>query len=426
MIRSMEHNIGGVEIYRSTFNTVTGDIVRITEEPSCKRQGYSHSSDEWDRITDFIEKKLVDNGMEWKDSHKFLQKHFEGFVFRKLAWSPSPETIDIKIIGKCGFGCKYCYMDSKKNDTDIMSVESLVSILKAFNPLPYQVAYGGGEPCEHPDFVNLLKTTREIGVVPNYTTAGHIWKDEIIDATNEYCGGIALTYHAHKGINWFNETYLKWRNNIRAEKRINVHLIADKNVVTNIKALTHLMLESVGKINLVLLAFYPDVGRASLTGLMPKTVYQDELPDAINAAIEAGMSVSYSEGLIPYFLSRPQIKVNTSLGIPQEGRFSCYIDTAGKMSNSSFSQENMTEVKDGNYQKAWHLLHTHYGPSGDSCYDCKYQNRCSTPNIHHYLICNFARHNGGTGNKVKSYWDIMREELADMEDSRTKEAFEGE
>lgn len=73
---------------------------------------------------------------------------------------------------------------------------------------PFQIALGSqGEPVEHPDFCDFLKTVYETNVVPNYTTNGVLlsyWNkegtlyyskaNEILDATKKYVGGVAVSY----------------------------------------------------------------------------------------------------------------------------------------------------------------------------------------------------------------------------------------
>lgn len=66
---------------------------------------------------------------------------------------------------------------------------------------PFQIAVGStGEPTIHPDFPKFLKTVYETGVVPNYTTNGIILasdtkqSEEILEATRNYVGGVAISY----------------------------------------------------------------------------------------------------------------------------------------------------------------------------------------------------------------------------------------
>jgi MoaA/NifB/PqqE/SkfB family radical SAM enzyme len=53
----------------------------------------------------------------------------------------------------------------------------------------FQVALGGGNPNQHPDFIEILRLTREdYGIVPNYTTNGRGLSDTVLEATRRYCG----------------------------------------------------------------------------------------------------------------------------------------------------------------------------------------------------------------------------------------------
>jgi len=169
----------------------------------------------------------------------------------ELEW---PEFYDIKITGKCNADplCKFCYMASTN---DVPHYDNITGKLRTFfssipqEHLPYQIAYGGGEPTSHPDFAEAMRITKEeFDVCPNYTTNG-MWvsgndcdPEEIINATKEYCGGVAVSCHPHleyywqkaareysncniklnfhiiisdkESINYFRKIYDEWKNDI--------------------------------------------------------------------------------------------------------------------------------------------------------------------------------------------------------------------
>jgi len=140
-----------------------------------------------------------------------------------------PEFYDVKLTGKCSHGgCESCYMDSSRND---FHYENIVDkILDYFgkmdeNQRPFQIAFGGGEPTEHPDFLSILKTTRELGIVPNYTTNGSFIifdnKDSIIEYTKKYCGGVAVSCHKHLEKYWKKAAELFLENGIMT----NFHIV---------------------------------------------------------------------------------------------------------------------------------------------------------------------------------------------------------
>lgn len=111
-----------------------------------------------------------------------------------------PEFYDVRITNKCRGNCSYCYMSSLKNSPH---AENLCENIKSYfgklneNERPFQVAIGGGEPTEHPEFLNSLKTFYELGIVPNYTTNGMCVTKEVLEETKKYCAGVAITCHPH-------------------------------------------------------------------------------------------------------------------------------------------------------------------------------------------------------------------------------------
>lgn len=120
-----------------------------------------------------------------------------------------PEFYDVKITGHCEGECPWCYMDSKK--TDLHYHDILGKINRYFgsmteNQRPFQVAIGGGEPTSHPYFCECLKTFSDLGIVPNYTTNGMFCKEtyyrEILNATKQYSGGVAVSCHPHLDDYW--------------------------------------------------------------------------------------------------------------------------------------------------------------------------------------------------------------------------------
>lgn len=56
-----------------------------------------------------------------------------------------------------------------------------------------QVAIGGGNPTQHPDFAEILRTTRSMGIVPSYTTNGRGLTPEVLEATKRFCGAVAVS-----------------------------------------------------------------------------------------------------------------------------------------------------------------------------------------------------------------------------------------
>lgn len=179
---------------------------------------------------------------------------------------------------------------------------------------------------------------------------------------------------------------------------VHIHVIADKDVARSLDELAAFQSEIKRKLNVVLLAYYPDVGRASMDMLMTRRVYTNDLPASIRNAIHRGVGIAFSEGLLPYFLSRPEIGIHTDFAVRTEGIYSCYVDPRGFMWQTSFHAPREKNDDESIFQKGaqqlWNELRAFSGgPGGEECYDCPMQTRCSTPHQFHYLTCAKASHN---------------------------------
>lgn len=107
----------------------------------------------------------------------------------------APELVDIKITDYCPIGCSYCYQDSTKEGVhgETKFIESLAYALKDMGV--FEVALGGGEPTMHPDFIEILKTFRRHGIVPNFTTRSYKWltDEKVREAVRKYAGKFAVS-----------------------------------------------------------------------------------------------------------------------------------------------------------------------------------------------------------------------------------------
>ena len=113
-------------------------------------------------------------------------------------WSEhGPELLDIAITNWCDKGCFFCYRKSDEEGGH-MSVEDYREIIRQAQAMHvFQVALGGGNPNQHPQFAEILRLTREdYGIVPNYTTNGRGLTPDVLAATAKYCGAVAVSAYA--------------------------------------------------------------------------------------------------------------------------------------------------------------------------------------------------------------------------------------
>ena len=265
-----------------------------------------------------------------------------------------------------------------------MDGEKLISRLQEFEFLPYQVAIGGGEPLQHPDFIEILKRIRNIDVIPNYTTNGKHVTPEILDATNKYCGGVALSYHPHKGENYFRKTYNTFKEALKVQ--LNIHAIVDNGIISTLE-----FLRSLHPQNIVLLGYLPQ-GRGRWDRF-PTLETMDELTCKIRELKKEGIHLAFSEALMPYFLST-RTPIGTSFAVSSEGYYSAYLGLDWKLKSSSFKPTydgfNRSKPEDS-LQKQWESLGT-VAITAEACGHCKHENRCLPLHIESIFLCNRQNH----------------------------------
>lgn len=172
-----------------------------------------------------------------------------------------PEFYDLSFGNKCVTGnCPWCY--AKGNPKGKHYSKIVEKINKYFgtmseNERPFQVAIGGEqEPLEHPEFWDAVKTLSEYGIVPNYTTNGVLFTQEVVEATKTMCGGIAITLHPHLEKYWRNAIEIALKNKIKT----NIHFIVSD--YHSIDRLIKIYKEYNGKVDYFVLLPYMNVGFA--------------------------------------------------------------------------------------------------------------------------------------------------------------------
>lgn len=153
-----------------------------------------------------------------------------------IAVPKHPEIEDIAINDKCFANCSYCYTSATKKGTnfhDIVDKANLVWGSLPMNDRPFQIAIGGaGESTIHPGWIDFVKEVKSLGIMPNYTTNGMHLSNDILKATEDYCGGVAVSYHPH-----IEPVFTKAINQLKELKtRLNVHvIIGDRQSLNSLK-----------------------------------------------------------------------------------------------------------------------------------------------------------------------------------------------
>ena len=106
-----------------------------------------------------------------------------------------PELLDLSITNYCERCCEFCYRGANTSGRH-MPLEDMECVVKqAKDAGVLQIALGGGNPNQHPQFVEVLRIVREHGIVPSYTSNGEGLTDDILKTTKKYCGAMALSLY---------------------------------------------------------------------------------------------------------------------------------------------------------------------------------------------------------------------------------------
>jgi len=105
--------------------------------------------------------------------------------------------MDIAVTNWCDRGCEWCYRRSDTHGSHMSVEDYRMLIRQGANMGVLQVALGGGNPNQHPQFSSILEITRkEFGVVPSYTTNGRGLDRNVLDASRRFCGAVAVSAYA--------------------------------------------------------------------------------------------------------------------------------------------------------------------------------------------------------------------------------------
>ena len=178
--------------------------------------------------------------------------------FNEPFWSQhGPELLDVSITNWCDKDCTFCYRCSNTHGKHI-SLSDYVTILDQAKSLDvFQIALGGGNPNQHPDFVKILSLTRsDYAIIPSYTTNGRGLTKEILTASKEYCGAVAVSAYEP-----YNEFYEALELLLKYGVKTNIHFLLDANSIgTAIKWLTEKP-SFIKDVNAIIFLNYKPIGK---------------------------------------------------------------------------------------------------------------------------------------------------------------------
>jgi len=306
-------------------------------------------------------------------------------------WSPhGPELMDISITNWCDKGCSFCYKSSTKNGEHMALDDYKKVIDQAAEMNTFQVALGGGNPNQHPNFIDILRYTASKSVVPNYTTNGRGLSDEILDATRKYCGAVAVSVYPP-----YDEAASAIKKLTNKKIKTNIHFILDaESIGTAINWLKSPPAYMAG-INAVIFLNYKPSGRTVFEGkLLRNSTSLDEffeLATSSKRKLKVGFDACCVSGV--FARTNPNISMVDAC---DAGRFSMYVSEDLRVYPCSFQSgladgdqldENKTLLDIWTKSQNMEAFRSYF--SSDRCGGCCHRSTCMNgcPLFDELVVC---------------------------------------
>jgi len=266
-------------------------------------------------------------------------------------FAPVPELADISISNRCSKGCTFCYKDSTP-EGHLMTLDEYCQVLDSLCTLDYgtifQVAIGGGEPLEHPDFFKIVDETAKRGIVLNFTTNGQLLSPKVYAKIRGKVGAMAISASSIKEIELI-KPQLVGNNGIK----VNIHYILSSNSIRDAEGIANGEYNNLLKdINAVVFLTYKPAGRGREEQVLKNEADTESFIKAIKkprCSCKIGFDACFVPMLIQCRAVRKEV-VDTCEG----GFFSVYIDEYMNVSPCSFSRGKDTfSLKEHDFYDIW-------------------------------------------------------------------------
>lgn len=294
-----------------------------------------------------------------------------------------PELIDVGVMGWCKHGASglcaksgvQCYQNGLKTKCQNMSFENFKRIVDECKGKTFQFALGGrGDVDQHEDFEEIMRYTREHGIVPNFTSSGLGFTNEIVDICKRYAGAVAISWYRQE------HTYRAIQMLLDAGVKTNIHYVLGNNSID--EAIERLKNNDFPKgVSSIIFLLHKNVGQGSdanvlnVNDIRVKEFF--EVIDSCKFDFQIGFDSCTIPGLINFTKNINPDSYDTCEG----GRWSAYITSDMKMLPCSFDNQDMRwayDISSDTIQNAWNSkqfesFRDHFR---NSCSGCSRRNEC--------------------------------------------------
>ena len=294
-----------------------------------------------------------------------------------------PELIDVGILGHCTHGLSglciksgvQCYQNGLHTHQPNMSLENYKRIVDECKGKTFQLALGGrGDVDQHENFEEIMRYTRENGIVPNFTSSGLGFTDEIVNICKQFAGAVAISWYRQE------HTYKAIQMLLDAGVKTNIHYVLGKNSID--EAIERLKNNDFPKgVNAVIFLLHKNVGQGTDANVLtidnPKVKEFFEIIDTEKFDFKVGFDSCTVPGLVNFTKNINPSSFDTCEG----GRWSMYITSDMKALPCSFDNQELRwayDISNDTIQNAWDSeqfedFRNHFR---NSCQGCKDRHNC--------------------------------------------------
>lgn len=260
-----------------------------------------------------------------------------------------PEILDLEVVTdgcvpvKGTENCKYCYKCSTNRAPTCMTFETFEKIIKTFPINLSQIAFGITGLQANPDLPKMFEFCRQIGIVPNLTTAGADMNEAMKDMICKYAGACAVSCYA--GAKELCYKTIKELHDYAREKHgrdlhVNMHIVVSVDSMQHLKdVLRDIAEKKVDGLKAVVFLRIKPCGRAKH---MDCTVTHGMYRELIEYCLDHEISFGFDS-----CSATPAMDVLRELGKPElcnccesceSSRLSSYINVKGEYWSCSFAE----------------------------------------------------------------------------------------
>jgi len=294
-----------------------------------------------------------------------------------------PELIDVGIMGHCIHGASglciksgvQCYQNGLKTKNPNMTLDNFKKIVDECKGKTYQLALGGrGDVDQHENFEAIVKYCRDNNVVPNFTSSGLGFTEDIIKVCKEYCGAVAIS--------WYRQDYTLRAIDmlLKSEIKTNIHYVLGNNSID--EAIERLKTNGFPKgINAIIFLLHKPVGMGKEDNVL--NINDDKVKEfySIIDNNTFDFKIGFDSCNVPALVNLTKNLNQDSFDTCEAGRWSAYITSDMKMLPCSFDNQEMRwayDISTDSIQNAWNSqqFETFRSYFKNSCVSCKDRLSC--------------------------------------------------